>query len=141
MMKNVICIISLILLVSCTTINHSKKLYFNNPDCRIVFTTQLDENDEPMNNLEKESIISDYVFIYVNWFNIPQTSYNYTAIIYNSAGDKVSEAEMKITPTNSRLYTFSGYKFDRTVDTSGIWRFQIKLDDVIVIDKEVNLTL
>lgn len=110
------------------------------PNYRVIFTTGLDENNEPINNISELSLDEKSVFIYVTWYSLPKEPYQYLCKIYDGAGDLVRLATMDFTPSDESHYTFSSYQIRKTLDKPGPWKFEIYLNGARVIDKSIKVS-
>lgn len=106
---------------------------------RVIFTTGLNENNEPINNLTDFSLDDKAVYIYVTWYSLPRELHQYACKIYDGAGDLVRLATMEFTPNDDSHYTFSSYQIRKTLDKPGTWKFEIYLNGVRVIDKSIKV--
>ncbi|MBA4371442.1 MAG: hypothetical protein C0402_01125 [Thermodesulfovibrio sp.] len=109
------------------------------PNYRIIFTTGLNENNEPTNNLTELSLDEKIVYIYVTWYSLPRETYQYVCKIYDGAGDLVRLATMDFTPSDESHYTFSSYQIRKLLDKPGAWKFEIYLNGVRVVDKSLKV--
>lgn len=137
--KNIVIILILIVTASCTTLKDDKQTYLENPDYRLILSSGVDSNDDPIDNLEEISLANEKLVIYTTWFNIPTNSYSYSCKIYDSSGQKVKDSNMDFNPTSDEWYTWSTFYLNPNTDKAGKWKMELFLDGVIVIEKEFDV--
>jgi len=115
--------------------------YLRKPNYRVIVTSGLNESNEPVNNLKLFSMDEKTIYLYVMWYSVPRGLYHYVCKIYDGAGDLVRHTAMDFSPTDETHFTYSAYQIKKNIDKPGMWRYEIFLNDVKVIDKNLEVLL
>ena len=127
--KSTIILIVILTAISCSTIGIK-----NIEPYSIIFTSGLDEENKPINSLDKISLSESRVYILVKW-KIPKGKHNYLCKIYDAASKKVYDRRMEFFPTQDTWNTWSRYHFNTYIDEPGMWKFEIYIDDIRYVDE------
>ncbi|MGD8765752.1 MAG: tetratricopeptide repeat protein, partial [Desulfobacteraceae bacterium] len=120
--KSTIILIVILTAISCSTIGKIKIEPYS-----IIFTSGLDEQNNPINSLDKISLSEDHIYILVKW-KIPKGKYNYVCKIYDAGSKKVYHGRMEFFPTQDTWITWSRHNFDPYIAEPGMWKFEIFID-------------
>ncbi|TAN41418.1 MAG: hypothetical protein EPN25_04880 [Nitrospirae bacterium] len=116
-----------------------KKSSAGSPNYRAIFTNGLDENNEPINNLRELTLEEKSIYLYVMWYSLPRETHQYLCNIYDGSGDLVKQTKMDFSPSDDTHYTYTAYQIRKNLDSPGQWKFEIFLDGVRVIDKQITV--
>ena len=100
---------------------------------RALFTSELDENSDPTDELEEISVDEPTVHLFVKWDNLtPNREYEIAYTVVDGGGNLLGRARHFITPTGSDWATWYPYEFKKTGKgrRTGKWTFFIELDGV-----------
>lgn len=128
-----------LLINSCVTVKEAKYNYILKPDYRLTISSGLDSSDDPIDNLENITLTDMRIYIHIDWFNIPNTRYQYTCRIYDGSGQKVRDSKMKFSPNFNEYFTWSSYNINENIDIPGLWKIEIYLDNILTIEKEIEV--
>ncbi|HIH95962.1 MAG TPA: hypothetical protein HA348_00480 [Thermoplasmata archaeon] len=104
---------------------------------RVIFTTGLTKNDQPVNNLKEISIDEQRIYIYVTWFSISDGEHNYLCKMFDGSGILVTTGQMSFTAEGGSWNTWTSYNIKKHVDKPGNWTFEIYLDGKKVIEESL----
>ncbi|MCP4712247.1 MAG: hypothetical protein GY869_26795 [Planctomycetes bacterium] len=110
-------------------------------DNKAIFTTALNENNDPIDELDEVTLDYKKVYIYVTLNElVAERDYVIRTKIFDSTGNLIVESngwEFK-TPGPSYL-TWFDYTFEPETDRPGDWRFEIYLDNEKIIEKTLKV--
>ena len=104
---------------------------------RVMFTTGLTNNNQPVNNLKEISINEQRIYIYVSWFSISDGEHNYLCKIFDGSGQLVTTSQMSFTSEGGSHDTWTWHNINKYVDKPGSWTFEIYLDSKKVIKENL----
>jgi hypothetical protein len=114
----------------------------NTPDISklnsIVFTTGLNSNNDPLNNLSQISINTERIYIYARW----RLSLEYHDIIiklFDEPGKLLFQNRNNRVPYITNWRTWAWYKIKKDTDKPGQWKTEIYLDGKKVGEKYLNV--
>lgn len=131
--KSTIILIVILTAISCSTIGIK-----NIEPYSIIFTSGLDEENKPINYLDKISLSESRVYILVKW-KIPKGKHNYLCKIYDAASKKVYDRRMEFFPTQDTWNTWSRYHFNTYIDEPGMWKFEIYIDGIRYVNESFHV--
>jgi hypothetical protein len=100
------------------------------PKPRVLFTTGLNANNEPLNDVKQVTMSSEKIFIFSTWFGLTAgKAARYRADIYDGQNILVHSGETDFNPDTDSWNTWTWYKFKAAVDHPGIWTFKIYFGD------------
>jgi hypothetical protein len=100
---------------------------------RALFTSGLDADDQPTDELTEISVDRQSVYLYVEWENLtPNKEYEVAYTVVDARGGARGRAYHGMTPTGSRWATWYPYAFKNAgaLRATGSWTFFIELDGV-----------
>lgn len=136
-MKKIFLILSLsvFILCSCLTGNSTKNNEMSNTKYRPIFTTGLNSDQQPLNDLREISINEDKIYVFVYWFNLPKTTYDYNCKIFDASGTMFFDSSAQLVVNTDNYYSTTWYQINKNIDKPGKWRFEIYLNNVKVFEK------
>lgn len=135
-MKRIIILLAILPFLSCVTLEERVQSYLQNPDYDSSFCTGLDSQNEPIDNIDVLSSRENSIIHFIDWHGLPPSSYTYNCIIYDGGGEEIHEIARMLYPSSSH-YTWTKYKIDKSADTPGTWKFEIYLNDVLILTDSV----
>ena len=102
---------------------------------RVVFSTGVDENLDPLDDLKTISFAQEKVYIQVRW-NMPIGEHLYQLRIFDGDGKEALRHTFTFATTSIDWNTFTWYRLNPAVDAPGMWRFVISIDGENRIDTE-----
>jgi len=109
-------------------------------DYRVIFTTGLNEDKKPVNNLKNISFNEEAIYIYVTWFAISKEKHDLHYYIYDGSGTLAYSSQYSFEPTESTWNTWEKYSIKHNIDKPGNWKFIIHLDGKKVMQKSLVVT-
>lgn len=108
-------------------------------DVRVIFTTAVDENSDPVSDLRQVSLGPEPVYVYVSWLDVEPRLYAYRLEIFDGDGQLVSVQRMNFEARAATWNTYSWYRPKPNVDAPGTWRFDFYLDDRLVLQSQLEV--
>ena len=105
---------------------------------QVNFTTGINDDLNPVNDVKEISLDEDEIYIYVKW-NLPLISRVQTTKIFDGENNLLESPEFKFTPTTTNWHTWTGHKIKKS-DKAGIWKFQIFSDGKLAVEKTIKVT-
>ena len=131
--KSTIILIVILTAISCSTIGIK-----NIEPYSIIFTSGLDEENKPINSLDKISLSESRVLILVKW-KIPKGKHNYLCKIYDAASKEVYRGRMNFFTSQDTWDTLSSYHFDTYIVEPGMWKFEIYIDGIRYVNESFHV--
>lgn len=116
----------------------SKIYYYRYPPSRAIFTTGLNQDNGPIDNVEKISLKTKRIYLYITWFDLVLGRHEYKAEIYDGAGNLVRVSNMNLEPDKTIWYTWSWYDI-QPVDQAGTWKFKVYFDNKLAVTRELQV--
>lgn len=122
--------------------NNENKTKVNNADkiqARLIICSGLSEKRVPLDNLKDINVKEGgKVTLYVKWFNLKKKSYTTSMDFLDSAGNYLAQSSAyKFRPKKKTHNTWNSRKFRKVIIPEGNFRIRIKLDNEIILEKEV----
>ena len=108
----------------------------------ITFTSGLDEQNNPIDDLAEISLEKDGIdiYIYSRWEGIPDGQHQYAYKLFGNTGQLVLTHPFDLTSPTGSYRIWSGRKFRRTaVDKTGDWRVEVLLDGQKVAERTLRV--
>ena len=140
-MKRIIAVSFLSLVVWTTNLQGSLPGTQPGVSAEITFTSGLDEQNNPIDDLAEISLEKDGIdiYIYSRWEGIPAGQHQYTCKLFGNTGQLVRTSQFDFTSTG-RHRIWSGRKFRRTAeDKTGDWRVEVLLDGQKVAERTLRV--
>ncbi len=117
---------------------------FNNGEHQLnyeaLFTSGLDENNRPIDNIKEISMEEKVVYFYIAWAGLRNREYRIKNKIYDGSGDLVFSYSDSYRPyADGLLNTPIWYSFNKFVDTPGYWRFEVYVDNKAIFEKPLEV--
>lgn len=138
MNKFLLSIIALFLFVGCA-IKEPQMMVTKATPYSAIFTTELDENEDPTDNIKEISLKEKRVYFYVKWYLPINRERTHTIKIFDGSGKKVYSYNYHFTPTTTRWNTWTWYDFKKG-DRVGKWKFQIFYKGKLLLEKYLKVT-
>jgi len=107
---------------------------------RVVFTTGISEDKNPINDLTKISISEKRMYVFSRWTGLKlNKTHKLTSKIFDDSGTLLLQSQYDFTPKKSNWNVWNNYKLDQHTDKPGRWKFEIYLDDIKRIDKTLTV--
>lgn len=106
---------------------------------RVIFTTYLDSNNEPTNDLKEISIKDERIYTFMRW-NISTEKHNVGIIVSDGVGKIVHKSDRDFTPTDTDYNSWNWVTINEKVDKPGNWKFEIFMDGEKVAEKKLLVT-
>ncbi len=130
----------LLLFFSLTSCYADENVQDETPAYRCIFTTELNKDYDPLNDVNEIFLNEDRVYIYIEWFNLkPLKIYDYKCIIYDGDHDIIESPSMVFKPQGTGHYTWSWHVLNTNIDKPGKWTFEIYLDHQKMIEKMLTI--
>ena len=109
--------------------------------CKVVFTTALNEQKVPVNNIEEYQLDSDTpLYLYVRLFNLYREEYFACVNLYSEDGKLFDQYDCIIRPKGmTHDFYFLG-KYFSSIVKSGKVKAEIKLNNIKVDEVNINFT-
>jgi len=106
---------------------------------RVIFTSSLNEDNQPVDNLSEFPISGGQVTAFVTWFELtPGFEYTDNCKIFDGGGGLVYSEDLKFVPDGSSHSTWCYYTFT-AIDKPGVWKFRLSIDDTVT-ERELSVT-
>ncbi len=122
--------------------SESKPAAVEIPRPRIIFTTGLSTEKDPINDIKKISLNTERIYVFCTWFGLTGgKQYAYKSEIRDGQNIVVYTDDSTFTPENTSWNTWSWYRIKTKVDHAGVWTFRVSLGDqkadgqLIVLEK------
>ncbi len=102
----------------------------------VIFTTGLDIDSNPIDNVEEITLDEQKIYIYVKW-KLPLIKRVQKTKIFDGANNLIYSTEFSFTPETVNWDTWTWHKINKIMDKEGTWKFQIFSDDKLVIEKTI----
>ena len=106
---------------------------------RVIFTTGLNEENEPIDNVKKISLGQGRIYLYISWNRISNEKHHYLCEIFDGSGQLINSNEMDFTPEKGHWNTWNWYHIKEHVDQLGTWIFKVYLDDENLIEEGLQV--
>lgn len=100
----------------------------------VIFSTDINEYDQPVNDLKTIFFEDERVFIFVKW-NMPIGLHDYLCKVYDASGKEVLRSRMVMDVKDIQWNTWTWYRINTKIDMPGLWKFEIYLDGQKYIDE------
>ncbi len=133
-----ILVLAVLIISSCATSGGIRRAYLEDIKYRAIFTTNLDENYDPVNNIKEISIDAETIFLYVDWFNfVPGHKYKEELKILGPEEELIWYGTLSNEPTEPYWYSYWWYEPSQIIDPIGEWSFEYYFDGVKLFTKKL----
>lgn len=109
---------------------------------RAIFSTKLKKDKTPLNNLDEFKLGEDErIYFIVKLYELePNTDIDYQCRIFDAAGSLRANVRHTFNVNNNWYVTFCSIIPNRYIDKEGDWRFQVFLDESLLVDEKRRVT-
>jgi hypothetical protein len=109
--------------------------------CKVIFTTALNEQKVPENNIEEYQLDSDSpLYLYIRFFNLYREEYFACVNLYAEDGKLFDQYDCIIKPKGMTHDFFFLGKYFSSIVKSGKIKAEIKLNNIKVDEVNINFT-
>jgi len=106
---------------------------------RVIFTSTLNEDNQPVDNLSEFPISGGQVTAFVTWFELtPGFEYTDNCKIFDGDGGLVYSEDFRFVPDGSSYSTWCRLAFT-AIDKPGLWKFRLSIDGTAT-ERELSVT-
>jgi len=107
----------------------------------VVFTSKVDEDFRPVDQLERARLADGSVSIFLRWFDLGTGGdRQYRCEIRDGSSQLVSLSKMTLHPDRTTWETRTEYDFRSAIDAPGTWTFRVFIDGQLRADASLEVT-
>jgi hypothetical protein len=133
MLKLLAVVFLLLIPASCV----STRGLLTHPEFRVVFTSGLDEQNRPIDDLARMSLDSARICIFVGWFNLGDAPVDYLCRIFDGQRTLVYAYSSRFRPKDGSWNTWTYREVNKAIDRPGVWTFDVYLNKVMMFSAEL----
>ena len=107
------------------------------PAPRVVFTSALDDEDEPTDRLLRASFRQEKLYLWIHWFDLDPAAHLYRYEVVDGSGRVVRVGEIDMSPGDA--ITWHGHTLSPVLEAPGVWRFRIYIDGRLRIEPSLEV--
>ena len=106
---------------------------------KVILTTQLSDDEKPMNRVEEISLNENRIIIFLKGKSDLKEHTQFIKI-YDGDGDVVHESAKSFIPEKSRWDLWTYHNINRNKDKPGLWKFEVYFNGTLCAENYLMVT-